>query len=196
MNRDDPGKDLDVKTPKILLFLQSNLFFVIAGIILLFAVAGSIYGVFFLGESAAEDRQTAEESAEGEASEGLQEAEILPQQRREDSDYQYEEDGEYLDEDAWDGFDASIDPFADPMKLTGTVTGGRGGAMAIIESSGTSYIVAEGDYVDDLWAVSEVGAEKAVLRAHDKEVTLYLDQPPETRPIGGAVDEDGQEEDD
>lgn len=193
MNRDDPGKDLDVKTPKILLFLQSKLFFIIVGIILLFAVAGSIYGVVFLGESVAGDREAEEKNQEDEGVEGLEKAEVLPQQKREDNDYEYEEDGEYLDDDAQDVFGASIDPFAEPMKLTGIVTGGRGGVMCIIESSGNSYIVSEGDYVDDLWAVSEVDAERAVLRAHDKEVTLYLDQPPETRPIGGELEENGQE---
>ncbi|GEM_PF-1490014 len=195
MYRDDPGKDLDTKTPKILQFLQSRLFFIAAGSLMILAVAGGLYGMFFLDDNTAENRQVAEETAKESEPEGLVEAEVLPQQRREDNDYEYEEDGEVLGDDAWQDFGSSIDPFADPMKLTGTVTGGRGGAMAIIESSGTSYIVSEGDYVDDLWAVHQVDAEKTVLRAHDKEVTLYLDQPPETRPIGGSEEEDSQEED-
>jgi len=70
-----------------------------------------------------------------------------------------------------------------PMILTGVVTGGRGGNMAIIESGGASYIVSEGDYVNDFWVVRRVYREMVVLRAHDREVSLYFDQPPATRTL-------------
>jgi hypothetical protein len=103
--------------------------------------------------------------------------------------------GDESTSDLWTSFDAGVDPFTDPMKLTGVVVGGRGGAMAIIESSGTAYIVAVGDYVDDLWAVREITSDMVVMRAYNQEVSLFLDQPPITRTLdGGLFEEEDQEE--
>lgn len=191
MNRDDPSKDLDPQTPKIMEVIKSKLFLIIAGSMLLLAVGGGIYALVLV------NNETPDQTAAGEAeedsgandSEVVEIAEVLPQERRDSEDGEHDEDG------SWTAFDSSIDPFADPMELTGTVTGGRGGTMAIIESSGTSYIVAEGDYVDDLWSVRYIDAAQAILRAHDKEVTLHLDKPPETRSLSGNRDEADQEGD-
>jgi len=74
--------------------------------------------------------------------------------------------------------------------LTGVVIGGRGGSMAIIESGGSSFIVTEGDYVDDLWAVIHIKRGMAVLRAYDQEVSLYLDQPAVTRSLDSSSETD------
>jgi len=191
MNRDDPGRDLDPKTPKIMEIIKSKLFLIIAGSLLLLAVGGGIYALVLVNSGTSDQTAAgeAEEVSGANDSEGIETAEVLPQERRDSQDGEHDEDG------SWTAFDSSIDPFADPMELTGTVTGGRGGTMAIIESSGTSYIVAEGDYVDDLWSVRHIDATQAILRAHDKEVTLHLDQPPETRSLYGNGDEADQEED-
>lgn len=189
MHDDDPGKDLDFKAMPL---FKNKRFMIIAGSILLLAVAGGFLSIIVTGDRAT-DGSAATEAGDDETAlndfAAAEEAEVLPQQRRED-----EEEDRDGDDQAWTMFDPSIDPFTDPMRLTGTATGGRSGTMAIIESSGTSYIVAENDYVDDLWAVREVWADRVILRAHDKEVTLYLDQPPVTRSLD-PDDGDDQGED-
>ncbi len=190
MQHDDPGKALELKIPPI---LKNKLFLTIAGSILFLAVAGGVYGIFALRDFKTDEPLISEAGENGSAAEDqelTETAEVLPQQRR-DSDT----DSDNGDNEAWTMFDSSTDPFADPMRLTGTVTGGRSGTMAIIESSGTSYIVSEYDYVDDLWAVREVSADKVILRAHNKEIILYLDQPPVTRSLDPGNDGDDQGED-
>lgn len=184
----DPGKDLDVKPSKILTFFENRMFLVVAGAILFIAVAFSIYSLVILrgqtasGEMALPDTETAETAeSEGEVA-GT--AEVLPQQVRSNDN---DENDNNL---SWSTFDANVDPFSDPMKLTGVLYGGRGGPLAIIESSGTSYIVSEGDYVDDLWAVRSIVRDSVILRAHNQEVKLFFDQAPETR----SLDYDAEQE--
>ncbi len=151
---------------------------VIAGVIILLAVTGSAYGVLALRNNlkaaAGADNQTLSGTA-GNDSTVADTAEVLPQQIRINITEE--------DENNWSGFEPFVDPFADPMKLTGVVIGGRGGAMAIVESGGTSYIVAVGDYVDDIWAVLQITRDMVILRAHNQEVSLFFDQPPVTRSL-------------
>ncbi len=195
MTRKKHRKNLDVKinklAEKVVPVLQNRMFVIVACSILLLAVLLGVYSIFILRDHAASDAAVGDRESEnlatGDETEVAGSVEVLPQQKRTDDDEQ---------EVGWTGFEANVDPFADPMKLTGVVTGGRSGAMAIIESSGTSYIVAEGDYVDDLWAVRIVTLDYAVLRAHNQEVTLFFDQPPVTRSLDPEreSDEDDAEE--
>ncbi len=111
-------------------------------------------------------------------------AEVLPQQRRSDG---------VMEDGSWVPVNQYVDPFAEPIKLTGVAIGGSGGPMAIIESGGNSYIVKVGDYVDDLWAVLEINRETVVLRAYNQEISLFLKQPPQTRMLDDGFDNDGQE---
>ena len=181
----DPGKALDFKTPQI---FKNKRFLIIAGAILFLAVAGGIYSIVVLADRTASELNIAEPDTAGSVSGDSAAAdlvEVLPQQRR---------DNEDSEEQSWTTFDPMMDPFAEPMKLTGVVIGGRGGTMAIIESGGSSYIVAVGDYVDDLWAVYQITRGMVVLRAHNQEVSLYLDQPPVTRSLDNKSDENDQEE--
>ncbi len=191
MQYDDPGKDLDVKPSKIVTFLQNRLFYVIAGLILLLAVGLSIFSLVIINNrnDVAEEPQTTDLTAMNDDVEGT--AEVLPQQVRSNDDDDQDE------ERSWTAYEAPVDPFADPMRLTGVLYGGRGDPLAIIESSGTSYIVYEGDYVDDLWAVRSIVRDSVILRAHNQEVKLYFDQAPETRSLDSDRDleEDDPEED-
>ncbi len=195
MQHDDPGKDLDYQPSKILSIVKNRLFVIIAGSVLVLAVVLSIYSVIILNNRTASeadrDQQTEAQGLEaGNSEEAVGKAEVLPQQvRSDDSNDSNGDDDDY----EWSAFNPSVDPFSDPMKLTGVLYGGRGGAMAIIESSGTSYIVSEGDYVDDLWAVRSIVRDSVLLRAHNQEVKLFFDQAPETRSL--ELDRD-QEEDD
>ena len=125
-----------------------------------------------------------EDRRSGKAADTIEIAEVLPQQRRNDGSMQ---------EGTWIPVSPYIDPFADPIKLTGIATGGAGWSMAIIESGGSSYIVSVGDYVDDLWAVLDIKSEQVILRAYNQEITLFLDQPPLTRTLNEDVGEEGQE---
>ncbi|MCJ7806511.1 MAG: hypothetical protein MUP57_03050, partial [Clostridia bacterium] len=184
-DKDDPGKALDFKPLQI---FKNKRFVIIAGAILLLAVAGGIYSVVVLADRTTSESRIIEPDATGLApgdSDAADLVEVLPQQRR---------DNEDSEEQSWTTFDPMMDPFAEPMKLTGVVIGGRGGTMAIVESSGSSYIVAVGDYVDDLWAVYQITRGMVVLRAHNQEVSLYLDQPPVTRSLDSNSDENDQEE--
>jgi type II secretory pathway component PulC len=183
----EPGKKFNIIIPEI---FKNRLFIIIAGAILFVALAGGVFSVYLLRDKvAADDSPTADKStgAFTVSDEVSDVAEVLPQQMR--------DTGDESTSDLWTSFDAGVDPFTDPMKLTGVVVGGRGGAMAIIESSGTAYIVAVGDYVDDLWAVREITRDMVVMRAYNQEVSLFLDQPPITRTLdGGLFEEEDQEE--
>ena len=191
MQIDDPGKDLDVKPSKIMTFLKNRMFLVIAGAVLLIAVALSVYSVVVMRDRTATEQPTVPETETVETEEVNGEvagtAEVLPQQVRSNDN-----DGNDNDQ-GWTSFEANVDPFSDPMKLTGVLYGGRGGPLAIIESSGTSFIVSEGDYVDDLWAVRSIVRDSVVLRAHNQEVRLYFDQAPETRSLEYDMNQ-GEEE--
>lgn len=193
MPRNDRAKRRAESKLKLPLFLKEKPVLLIGGLALLLLIAVGVYGMVALGNGAAEE-QLAEGSGEEDAlqDEGPETAEVLPQQRRE-NDGAYDEAGSNEGEvKTTTSFEPSVNPFTDPMRLTGTASGGRDGNMAIIESSGTSYIVSENDYVDDLWSVREVSMDRVILRAHDKEVTLYLDKPPETRSLVPDQDEDEQ----
>jgi len=179
------GKESKIAIPEL---LKNRLFQIITGVILIIALAGGVYSIFNVTNNENADAVL----SSGEISEFDTEnpeisdiAEVLPQQRR-DADDSYSAQ--------WNDFETTVDPFSDPMRLTGVVTGGRGGAMAIIESSGTSYIVSVGDYVDDLWAVRQISSEMVTMRAYNQEVSLFLDQPPVTRMLDGGLgdDEEGQ----
>ena len=191
MQHDDPGKDLDVKPSRILTFLKNRIYLVTAGLILIIAITLSIYSVVTLRDRTSSDEPSEPAVASTETANGNDEvagtAEVLPQQVR---------NNEIADDDndrSWSAFSANVDPFSDPMKLTGVLYGGRGGPLAIIESSGTSYIVSEGDYVDDLWAVRSIVRDSVVLRAHNQEVRLYFDQAPETRSLDYDIEQDEEE---
>lgn len=191
MQIEDPGKDLDVKPSRITTFLKNRMFLVTAGAILLIAVVLSIYSVVIMRDRTASDQPAVPETetvdTEDVNGEVAGTAEVLPQQVRSNDDDSSDND------QGWTTFEANIDPFSDPMKLTGILYGGRGGPMAIIESGGTSYIVSEGDYVDDLWAVRSIVRDSVLLRAHNQEVKLYFDQAPETRTLEYDIDQ-GEEE--
>jgi type II secretory pathway component PulC len=187
-------KDLDSGIPAL---FKNKVFLIVAGAILFLALVASIYSAITLNNRVEAELIALESNSNlpnniGEDVVGV--AEVLPQQRRE-SDEQISGNGQ----------GPFIDPFAEPMKLTGIAIGGHGGNMAIIESGGTSYIVSVGDYVDDLWAVTKITRDSAVLRAHNQEVSLFFDQPPVTRSLDlvdlnidendAAVQSDGEEGD-
>jgi len=176
----------EIKIPE---FPVNRLFLLLAGAIILAALIGGIYSIYLLSEveTAANNPDGTDQmefSAENPEISGT--AEVLPQQRR--------DSGDLTEGVLWSSYQPMVDPFADPMRLTGILSGGRGRSMAIIESSGTSYIVLEGDYVDDLWAVREISAEMVIMRAYNQEVSLFLDQPPVTRMLDGGFDVEEQEE--
>jgi hypothetical protein len=186
MEGKETGKIFNITVPEI---FKNRLFIIIAGAILFIAVAGGVFSVYLLRDKVTADGSPARDNLTGAVSvpeEVSDVAEVLPQQRRNTDDES--------SSDLWNSFEAGVDPFTDPMRLTGVVIGGRGGAMAIIESSGTAYIVAVGDYVDDLWAVRQITRDMVVMRAYNQEVSLFLAQPPVTRTLDGGLDEDEDQE--
>ncbi len=186
MNRVTTGKKLDVKMSRLFNLFKNRRFLIIAGSVLLIALMGGIYSIVFLGNLSASD-QSDNENPGSDNQYIVDTAEVLPQQIRNDGNE---------NERSWSVFDPVTDPFGSPMRLTGVVIGGRSGSMAIIESGGTSYLVSEGDYVDDLWAVRQITRGMVILRAHNQEVSLYFDQPPAIRTLDyeSESEEDASEE--
>jgi hypothetical protein len=186
MRHGRPGKIKDIKMPKLPEFLRnrSRVFLTVAGSIIFVALAGGIYGIILLSSHTASGISAAGPETTPDTNQDIPDvAEVLPQQIRA---------GENSEANSWSAFSAISDPFAGPMKLTGVVIGGIGGPMAIVESSGTAFIVFEGDYVDDLWAVNRITREMVILRSHNQEVSLYFDQPPSMR----SLDYEGETEED
>ncbi len=186
MVENDPGKELDEKPGGI---LNNRLLLIVGGSVLLLAV---VFGVFYIISMPDQPFPEPIPPLDGNDTAIRDEpandvAEVLPQDRREDEDF---------DEDEMLPLEPrGSDPFADPMRLTGIVSGGWGGAMAIIESSGTSYIVSVGDYIDDLWVVRKISNDDVILRAYNQEVSLYLDQPPTIRTLDEEGEDSSDEED-
>lgn len=184
MEAKEPERRLNINFRE---FLSNRIYLVVTVAILVVAIAGGIYAILALRSDVAGQDAGAQNTEFAPANPEISEvAEVLPQQRREVNDTS--------DSASWNAFEPALDPFADPMRLTGIVTGGRGGSMAIIESSGTSYIVSVGDYVDDLWAVRDITGSMVIMRAYNQEVYLYLDQPPETRSLTGGFEEEETED--
>lgn len=178
-------KSFDFKSMEI---FKNKRFLILAGVILFLAVFGLAYSIVILTDRTAIEQVPTQPGTTGQVpsdSDNANLVEVLPQLQR---------SSEEVADGALTSLNPIMDPFAEPIKLTGVVIGGRGGTMAIIESSGTSFIVAVGDYVDDLWAVYQITRGSAVLRARNQEVVLYLDQPPVTRSLDPRPDEGGQEE--
>ncbi|MBM4236338.1 MAG: hypothetical protein FJ152_07695 [Firmicutes bacterium] len=127
------------------LFKNRTLLIVISSILVVALIAG-IFGVISLTNRSGSVPADLDlvDSGQGVLEDGADEAVVLPQQVRNDNPE---------DETSLQFFSPGTDPFAEPMTLTGIAIGGRGGATAIIEAGGNSYVVFEGDYVDDLWAV-------------------------------------------
>ncbi len=178
------GKKLDVKISQLHKLIQNRMFLIIAGSILVIALVGGIYSLVTMRHLAAETEPGGENQISNDQ-DAAEIAEVLPQQIRSDQDGA---------ERSWSVFNPGADPFGGPMKLTGVVIGGRSGSMAIIESSGTSYIVSEGDYVDDLWAVRLITRGTVILRAHNQEVSLYFDQAPTVRTLDYERDTEAEED--
>lgn len=149
---------------------QNKQVLMIGGIVLAALVVLGISTIFVLNRPAT--KPVTAESGNAEEAPG-DEAEVLPQTRRDNGETQ-----------SMDVF--FRDPFASPLKLTGIVTGGSGGAMAIIESSGTTYVVTAGDVINEFWTVLTISQEAVLLNAGDREVNLRLHH--------RAVEEQGGEE--
>ncbi|MDY6826366.1 MAG: hypothetical protein SVV67_04205 [Bacillota bacterium] len=186
MDQGEKEKELESKSTSLFLdkLKERQLYVIIIGVVAVLFIAAIIYGIFYTKSNNVAEQDLAENTEEATANnENVNDSEVddtavvLPQKVR------FEEGGSTTD--------LMVDPFVGPMKLKGIATGGYGGAMAIVESNGTSYIVTVGDYVDDLWAVYEITHERVVLRVHDQEVSLFFDQPPEIRNLErGFVEDD------
>jgi len=64
------------------------------------------------------------------------------------------------------------DPFSGPMVLSGLITGGNGNNLAIIKTSRATYVVQEGELIEDYWTLKEIREQKVVLEAQDQLFNL------------------------
>jgi hypothetical protein len=184
LQKEKTDKKFNIEIPD---FFKTKSFLVIAGVLLFLVIAGGLLSLVLVGNRVVSDRGdgSPDGSSRVDDQETAEEAIVLPQQVRNE---------DFEGESSWQLFRPTLDPFAEPMKLTGVVTGGRGGSTAIIEAGGSSYIVFEGDYVEDYWAVRLITADMVVLRAADQEIFLYFDQPPVTRTLDLIPEEEESEE--
>lgn len=67
------------------------------------------------------------------------------------------------------------DPFAGPIVLTGLITGGQGQDLAIIETSRATYVVKEGERIDDYWTLKEISSGRVVLEGEGEVFDLFFD---------------------
>jgi hypothetical protein len=150
--------------------LQNKRVLMIGGIVLALLVVVGISTIFIL------NRPTAKPVTTGSTNTG-EAAEVLPQVQR--------------DNGLTGGSDLfARDPFAAPLRLTGLITGGAGGSMAIVESSGTTYVVIVGDVIDEFWTVLKISLEEVLITSGDREVSLRLHHRLVEEQSGEAAEED------
>jgi len=65
-----------------------------------------------------------------------------------------------------------VNPFDAPMKLSGILLGSEGGSIAIIETNNSSYIVNEGEFVNNIWKVLKIEEKRVLLVNGDKETYI------------------------
>ncbi|NLC68403.1 MAG: hypothetical protein GX754_06385 [Clostridiaceae bacterium] len=72
------------------------------------------------------------------------------------------------------GNETLYDPFQQPVTISGILYDEKGKSVAIIETGEKSYVVIEGDSVNQNWKVAEITSSTVVLKAGEKEITLSL----------------------
>lgn len=135
-------------------------------VVTLFVVYAGLEGWFHSGKPAPEQAGAPVEVAAGQEEKEDKEikdaesAEVLPQTARDTADF----------------FDRARapDPFAGPLVLSGIITGGGGSDLAIIQTAAASYVVSEGDIVDEYWTVDTISSDGVLLKAEEREVALKL----------------------
>lgn len=153
-------------------------FLVVAGIVaaVLLLVMAAFYAVPDLWQSAEPSLQDSSEDGELQA--------LAEDGTAEDSEGEGEGEGEEADAEMLpqttralerEGNAEVRDPFAGPILLNGLITGGEGGDLAIIETSQATYVVKEGERIDDYWTLKEIGHQKVVLEAGDERFNLSFD---------------------
>lgn len=154
--------------------LQDKRMLLIGGIVLAVLIVAGISTIFILNRPTAKPVTTGSGNTTTVSGE---EAQVLPQTKR--------DNGQNLDP-------FTRDPFASPLKLTGIITGGPGGSMAIVESGGTSYVVTVGDLLDEFWTVLKITQEVVLLTAGDRDVSLRLQHRVVEERYGEAAEEDAE----
>lgn len=132
----------------------------ILGGIGLIVVALAVGGIFFLNRDAGIADPALGDELSPQLEEGPQEeAEILPQPRRENED---------------ESTEITRDPFAGPTTLKGLITGDGGGNLAIIKSGATTYVASEGELIAEHWIVDEITDENVTLTDQSGEDAILL----------------------
>jgi hypothetical protein len=107
--------------------------------------------------------------------------EILPQTEREDETLLPGEEEAGLIIDAGSRLYPAKDPFADAeltnVTYSGAILSGNGSGVAIMQASGTSYIVRTGDFVgESAWQVDALTADSVTLKNGAMTRVLYTDK--------------------
>jgi len=66
------------------------------------------------------------------------------------------------------------DPFSSPAVLKGTVINDKNGNMAIIEVNGSTYVVAKGDNLADVWTVKTIKSGEVTLLKGNTETVIKI----------------------
>ncbi len=120
-----------------------------------------------LGKDVSEEAVPAVAEASGTLSSNPQTIEILPNTER------VIKNGSDTDDTA-----VQRDPFSGPMNLVGIVASTDGKNIAVIEANDKSYILEKGDNIESNMTVSDITADKVVIKNTDteKEITLKLEK--------------------
>jgi Tfp pilus assembly protein PilP len=70
---------------------------------------------------------------------------------------------------------SQIDPFEQPMVLSGVLVNDNGDNIAIIESEGKSFVVKEGDTVGKNWKVEEIKEDGVILNNGEKDSFIQFE---------------------
>lgn len=92
--------------------------------------------------------------------------EVLPQTER-SADKDNENEGKKNESNP-------VNPFDAPMKLSGVIVNSDKDSVAIIETSIKSYVVREGELVNDIWKVSKIEEKGVLLINGDEEKYLTI----------------------
>jgi len=95
--------------------------------------------------------------------------EVLPQTERETEKAAEDKGSENV---ANKGTSNPANPFDAPMKLSGIILNNKGSSVAIIETNNTSYVVKEGEFVNNIWKVEKIEEKGVLLVNGDKEAYL------------------------
>ncbi len=156
---------------KIKNYIKENKFLSIAIIFLVILIVVLVIVYVFLNQSNGINNNTTQPTTTASVTTTTQattsttsdSVDVLPQTQRSDETIANETND-------YDG----RDPFSSPAVLKGTVINDKNGNMAIIEVNGSTYVVAKGDTLADIWTVKTIKSGEVTLLKGNAETVIKI----------------------